>query len=213
MSDDARDLASARSGGPGAHQAFARIYDRHAPVVRALCRSRVSDTAADDLLQETFLRAFRLLDRVSDPTGLRSWLYAIARLVCREHARAARREAHRMETLAMLKHADGQLEPDRHHPSHGMSSMGGAGSTPDGVAPGRTAPPPEIAAHAEELEHLSKALDRLDNRERLAIHLYYLEPDPVSAAQAALGLSRSAFYKLLGKAKEHLHALMVEAAT
>ena len=34
-----------------------------------------------------------------------------------------------------------------------------------------------------------------------------------AAAQDALGLSRSAFYKLLSKAKEHLHALMVEAAT
>jgi len=212
MSDDARDLAEARGGGdrgPGAHEAFARIYDRHAAVVRALCRSKVSDTAADDLVQETFLRAFRMLDRVNEPDreggGLRSWLYAIARLVCREHARSTRREAHRMEALAMLKHADGQLQPDRHG--------GGGGGLPDGAAPPRTAPPPQVAAHAEELEHLSRALDRLDNRERLAIHLYYLEPDPVAAAQSALGLSRSAFYKLLTKAKEHLHAIMVEAAT
>lgn len=207
MSDDARDLALAQSGqggggrgGPQAHQAFARIYDRHAPVVRALCRSKASDAAADDLTQETFLRAFRLLDRVNDPAGLRSWLYAIARLVCREHARSTRREAHRMEALAMLKHADGQLQPDRH-------------ATPDGAAPRNSAAPVEAAAHSEELEHLTRALDRLDNRERLAIHLYYLEPDPVAAAQEALGLSRSAFYKLLTKAKEHLHALMVEAAT
>ena len=205
MSDDARDLALARTGGGGAHEAFARIYDRHAPVVRALCRSKVSEAGADDLVQETFLRAYRLLDRVNDPDGLRSWLYAIARLVCREHARSARREAHRMDALAMLKQADGQLEPQR--------PAGGGGQTPDGVAPSRSALPPEIAAHAEDLEQLSRALDGLDNRERLAIHLYYLEPDPVAAAQSALGLSRSAFYKLLTKAKEHLHALMVEAAT
>jgi RNA polymerase sigma factor (sigma-70 family) len=211
MSDDARDLAQARSGGVGAHQAFARIYDRHAPVVRALCRTKASEAAADDLLQETFLRAFRLLERVDDPSGLRSWLYAIARLVCREHARSSRREAHRMEALAMLKHADGQLQPDRHGP--GGSPGANVHGTPDGVSPPGTAPPPDLAAHAEELEHLSKALDRLDNRERLAIHLYYLESDPVATAQDALGLSRSAFYKLLSKAKEHLHALMVEAAT
>lgn len=205
MTDDARDLLLARSpdGGPGAHEAFARIYDRHGAVVRALCRANASDAAADDLVQETFLRAFRLLHRVDDPAGLRSWLYAIARLVCREHARSSRREVHRMEALAMLKHADGQLDPTRGH----------ARPDADGAPPPHPHQPAAAAVHAEELEHLSRALDRLDNRERLAIHLYYLEPDPVAAAQSALGLSRSAFYKLLSKAKEHLHALMVEAAT
>ena len=35
VSDDARDLAAATTGD---HEAFARLYDRHAPVVLSLCR-------------------------------------------------------------------------------------------------------------------------------------------------------------------------------
>ena len=56
----------------------------------------------------------------------------------------------------------------------------------------------------EQLAQLSKALDQLPDRERLALHLYYLETDPVAAATSALGLSRSAYYKLLARAREQL---------
>ena len=46
------------------------------------------------------------------------------------------------------------------------------------------------------------------DRERLAIHLYYLEADPVNAAMSALGLSRSGYYKLLSRARENLAGLL-----
>jgi RNA polymerase sigma factor (sigma-70 family) len=77
--------------------------------------------------------------------------------------------------------------------------------------PGATAAaadPTRLAEHAEQLDRLGAALDQLDDRERLAIHLYYLEADPVQAAASALGLSRSGYYKLLGRAREQLAALM-----
>lgn len=64
---------------------------------------------------------------------------------------------------------------------------------------------------AEDLDRLDDALNALDDRERLAIHLYYLESNPVQAAESALGLSRSGFYKLLAKAREHLANFMREA--
>jgi len=56
----------------------------------------------------------------------------------------------------------------------------------------------------EQLARLSIALDRLGDDERLAIHLYYMDSDPVAAAHAALGLGRSGFYKLLARARETL---------
>ena len=61
------------------------------------------------------------------------------------------------------------------------------------------------------MQRLDGAIDRLDDRQRLAIHLYYLESDPIQAAQSALGLSRSGYYKLLAKARERLGELMREA--
>ncbi len=53
-------------------------------------------------------------------------------------------------------------------------------------------------------------MEKLDDRERLAIHLYYLESDPVTTATDALGLSRSGYYKLLGRAREQLADLMAD---
>jgi RNA polymerase sigma-70 factor (ECF subfamily) len=182
--DDAADLAAARAGDD---DAFGRIYDRHAPVVLSLCR-RHAPAEAEDATQETFIRAYRKLDKVEQAEKLRSWLYAIARRVCSERSRSARRRA-------------------RHEEGFAVSRAASQTDTLPGATPA-TADPTRRAEHAEQLDRLGTALDQLDDRERLAIHLYYLEADPVQAAASALGLSRSGYYKLLGRAREQLAALM-----
>ncbi len=201
MTPDARDLLAACHGGPNGHAAFARIYDRHSPVVLALCRQHVShrsDAEADDALQETFIRAFRMLDKLADPDQLRPWLYAIARRVCSERRRSAIRRA-RHEARGATVTMNAALD---HSPLPGRASDA------------TQAPLPPVAAErAEQLALLDKALNSLPDKERLAIHLYYLDTDPVAAAQSSLGLSRSGFYKLLTRAREHLAALMAEAHT
>ncbi|MBX3354083.1 MAG: sigma-70 family RNA polymerase sigma factor [Phycisphaeraceae bacterium] len=185
VNDDCTDLTKARQG----HEAaYGRIYDRHAAVILSLCRRSGGsatgvDTDADDALQETFIRAFHKLDEVHDCRGFRAWLYRIARLVCSERRRAAGRR-HRHEGAAMEQIA--QSLTSSAAPTRGTISAGGA------------------LEHREQLGHLSAALDRLEDDERLAIHLYYLDSDPVSAAQAVLGLGRSGFYKLLARARESL---------
>lgn len=183
--DDTRDLAAALAGD---QEAFARIYDRHAAVVLSLCRRHLASalgadrTDHEDALQETFIRAHARIDQLDCPGKLRSWLYAIARRVCSERRRsAARRQKH--EALAMTQ------------------------ATLNHV-PRRSAP--ERAQHDEQLERLDEALDQLDDRERLAVHLYYLDADPVQAAADALGLSRSGYYKLLTRARQRLRSLMHE---
>lgn len=190
-SDDARDLEVARDprGGPQAHAAFARIYDRHSAVVRALCRQHSpSEADTDDALQECFIRAFGMLDRVTDPAGLRSWLFQIAAHVCAERRRAAGRRR---------SHEQAAFEP-------GAAGMNGQIR--------RAEPQPaDRAEHAEQLARLTHALDQLPDDERLAIHIYYLEPDPVAAATTTIGVSRSAFYKLLGRARERLASIMTRA--
>lgn len=190
MSDDARDVqaaVAARSDAAAtlsAHSAFARIYDRHSAVVRALCmRAGLPASDADDAVQETFLRAYRLLHQVTDAEHLRTWLYAIARLVCAERRRAAARRS-RHESAAAQELAD-----------------------MNGLQPS-TDLPEASCEHAEALDKLSAAIDELPDDERLAIHLYYLEPDPVGAATATLGLSRSGFYKLLARARTRLSTFL-----
>jgi RNA polymerase sigma-70 factor (ECF subfamily) len=186
--DEAADLTAARAGDD---DAFARIYDRLAPVVLSLCRQR-SLAEAEDATQETFIRAHRLLHKVDDPRRLRPWIYAIARRVCSERNRAARRRT-RHEKNSALRNQELQTTPGR------GSRVGTTAGDPAGES-----------EHAEQLTRLGAAMEKLDDRERLAIHLYYLETDPVMTATDALGLSRSGYYKLLGRAREHLAELMAD---
>ncbi len=187
VSDDSSDLDAHLRGDP---RAFGRIYDRHAAVILALCRTLIPGRSlpdAEDAAQETFLRAHRMLDRLTDPTGFRPWLYQIARLVCSERRRsAARRMKHEDHAMNLAKERE-RLTP----PTHGA----------------------EVASKRESLSRLGDAMRTLNDAERLAIHLYYLDPDPVAAAQASLGLSRSGFYKLLARARERLATIMDASST
>ena len=185
-SDEVADLEAAQAGDD---DAFARIFDRLAPVVLSLCRQR-SLAEADDATQETFIRAHRLLHKVDSPQRLRPWVYAIARRVCSERNRAARRRARHEENFALSSEV--QTPPGR------------AGQTTVAA----TDDPSGQTERAEQLDRLSDAMEKLDARERLAIHIYYLEADSVKAATTTLGLSRSGYYKLLGRAREHLADLL-----
>lgn len=184
--DDSADLLAHARGDP---HAFGRLYDRHAAVILSLCRTLIPGHAladAEDSAQETFLRAHRMLDRLVDPRGFRPWLYQIARLVASERRRSTARR-HKHEDRAMTIAHD---EYRAALPAHGA----------------------DVASKRELLQRLTGALSALPDPERLAIHLYYLDPDPVRAAESSLGLSRSGFYKVLARAREQLAALLGEEA-
>ena len=59
-----------------------------------LCAALVGDAAAaEDLAQETLLEAWRLQDRLTDPSGVDAWLNAIARNLSRRWLRTRGRSA------------------------------------------------------------------------------------------------------------------------
>ena len=64
------------------------------------------------------------------------------------------------------------------------------------------------AMRRERFQDLELAMDALGDDERLAIHIQYLEHDPVGTAANMLGLSRSGYYKLLARARARLAELM-----
>lgn len=74
--------------------AFDALYRRHAPSVRRLAidASRTAQQA-DDVVQQTFVRALEQVGSLRDPSRVRPWLYAIARnAACDEHRFSARVE-------------------------------------------------------------------------------------------------------------------------
>jgi RNA polymerase sigma-70 factor, ECF subfamily len=75
----------ARSGDPVAAAAFVRATQAE---VWRFCASLVDTGSADDLTQETYLRAFRALPSFEGRSSVRTWLFGIARRTCADHLRA-----------------------------------------------------------------------------------------------------------------------------
>ncbi|MFF0147486.1 sigma-70 family RNA polymerase sigma factor [Amycolatopsis sulphurea] len=91
-SDDERITALALAGGRGDRAALERwVRETQADVWRFLAH-RTSPAEADDLTQETYLRAFGSLPRFAARSSSRTWLLSIARrvVVDRIRARSAR---------------------------------------------------------------------------------------------------------------------------
>ena len=73
--------------------AFAGLFDRHAPLILRYISRRVGQASADDLVAETFLAAFRRRQQY-DTThrDARPWLYGIATHLISQHRREESRQ-------------------------------------------------------------------------------------------------------------------------
>ncbi len=81
MTDDAHLVAAAVKGDKAAVRA---LYDRHRPAVARVAQAFAELDADEisDLVQETFVRAFRALPRLREPARFGSWVLTIARNRC-----------------------------------------------------------------------------------------------------------------------------------
>lgn len=160
----------------GDREAFGRLFDRHAPGVRAAAAAVGGLDAVDDVTQEAFLRAYRRLSTLRVPSSFGAWVRGVARQVARERRR----------------HSDAAAPLTENH----------AGEPPIENDP-HTA-----AAAREEQSQLLAALERLPERDRLAVHAYYFSQQQADAAAAELGLSRSGYYAVLQRALKQLRAAL-----
>jgi RNA polymerase sigma factor (sigma-70 family) len=77
---DHRDRALAARAGRGDEQAFAELYDSHASGLLAFATQYLGDrAAAEDVVQQTFMAAYRVLSEGTDLEHPRAWLYHVAR--------------------------------------------------------------------------------------------------------------------------------------
>jgi RNA polymerase sigma factor (sigma-70 family) len=83
-------LSDAQSGAAGATDRFVRQFER---LVWWTVRSfRLPESDAEDVVQNTWLRAFEHLGEVRDPERVSSWLVTIARRECIKLLRTGKRE-------------------------------------------------------------------------------------------------------------------------
>ena len=82
----------------GDEEAFRLIFERYSRPVLGFIFDMVGDrNVAEDLAQETFVRAFRGLSALRDESKLSTWLFQIAKNVARESLRERRRTGTRVE--------------------------------------------------------------------------------------------------------------------
>jgi RNA polymerase sigma-70 factor (ECF subfamily) len=96
-----------------AEDAFEVVVGRHhLEIHRYVARVTRRGSDADDLSQETFLRAFRAYRSLGPEANVRAWLFAIATNVCRNHFRAEARRRRAHEAAGAEARADGGGRPD-----------------------------------------------------------------------------------------------------
>jgi RNA polymerase sigma-70 factor (ECF subfamily) len=105
----------ARAAGRGDRGALARLIQQTQGDVWRLCAHLVEPAAADDLAQDTYLRAIGSLPKFRGDAPVRVWLLAIARRACSAEIAARsrnRRLAERIAALPDLGRSEPSPQPD-----------------------------------------------------------------------------------------------------
>jgi RNA polymerase sigma-70 factor, ECF subfamily len=148
---------------------FARVYldvgDRH---------------RTEDLVQETWLRAYHALGGLNEPATLRSWLLTIAQNVVTDAARHNSRQ--KRATPPSARHAS-------------LAAMAQAAPLPD-----------EEAARAEMRDRALAVLRSLPEEYRLPLTLRYLTGADYEAITAQLGLTNGSLRGLLHRGLKMLRS-------
>lgn len=165
----------------GRQSAFTEILRRHRETIYRLARGHVGDAeAAFDLVQETFVAAFRALDHYDQSRPMRAWLSRIAINKCRDWAR---RRAVRRLLIPVASPEDFTEVPD---------------------------PAPAIdtaAADRQELETLWKAIAALPRQLREPLILRTVEGLSQAETASILRISEKAVETRLYRARSKLAAL------
>jgi RNA polymerase sigma-70 factor (ECF subfamily) len=91
QTDDEVDAALVARWRGGDERAATALVARHAPAVARFAASLGEHVEVDELVQDTFVRAFQALDGFRAESSLRTWLFAIARRLVLDRRRAGAR--------------------------------------------------------------------------------------------------------------------------
>jgi RNA polymerase sigma-70 factor (ECF subfamily) len=96
-------------------QRFDTLFAEHGPDIVAYCSWRAGSVEAQDAAAETFLIAWRRLDKIPEGEAARVWLYATARRVIANQRRSARRRAALQERLELEATPASRTDPEETH--------------------------------------------------------------------------------------------------
>lgn len=160
---------------------FESVVRAHAPRLRRfLQRYTLDPHSADDLAQETFIRAYNHLDRFNDRRPFSPWLFTIAANLGRDFVRRRTRRAGREDAL------------DDNAPETACASPSPAASLD------------RLERHAR----LEAAIAQLPDTLREPVLLHYELDWPLAAIATHLGVEEGAIKVRLHRARQRLHQIL-----
>lgn len=180
---DASTVSRARSGDA---EAFRLLVDNHSRVIfRVAYRMTGNEHDADDVVQETFLRAYRQIDHFEERANFGTWLHRIA-INC---------------SLDLLR------SRGRH-----ARQYGGDPSDEEMNVKSDAPQPDRLLLSAEMQQHVAKAMELLSGNERTAFLLRHFEGMPVEEIGKTLGIQVNAakhtIFRAVKKLREALEPLV-----
>jgi len=184
---EAAVLARARAGD---REAFRSLVERHSRAVfRVAFRLTGNEHDAEDIVQETFLKAYRELPRFDGRSAVGTWLHRIA--------------------------ANAAIDLLRRRPRHLVSGQDEEAAPLVDAVPSDEAGPDRVAAGAEVRRRIRQAMDRLTALERAAFTLRHLEGHSIEEISAALGqkpaATRHSIFRAVAKMRKALNPLWTNA--
>ena len=183
------DAAAVSRTRAGDSEAFRVLVERHSRnIFRLACRMTASEQDAEDVVQETFLKAFRQLKGFEERANFSTWLYRIA-VNCA------------LDLMRKRKRHDEHQETDELDYERGVPNARARTSTPDG-----------ILFSIEVRKRVNAALGALSPMERSAFVLRHFEGMSIEEVGRALGLRPSAakhsIFRAVRKMRGALEPLM-----
>ena len=168
---------------------FARLVETYSPAIYRLAIKMLENTQdAEDILQETFIKAFRHLNTFDGRSSLSTWLYRIA---TNEALMALRR---RKVNLVSLDEPDETLEQEQE---------------PLQIVDWCCMPEEELMS-AEARQYLDRAIDELSPNLRVVFILRDMEGLSTQEVGEVLSLSETAVKTRLSRARLRLRELLSE---
>jgi RNA polymerase sigma-70 factor (ECF subfamily) len=180
------DGAAVTQARQGDSEAFRLLVDRHSRTVfRLAYRMTGNEHDADDVVQETFLRAYRQLDGFESRANFGTWLHRIT-VNCA------------LDLLRVRSRQDKYYGGDP-----GDEEMNVAGDAPQ---------PDRLLLSAEMQAKVGEAMQRLSSNERTAFVLRHFEGMPVEEIGRTLGIqvnaTKNTIFRAVKKLRESLEPLV-----
>jgi len=180
-------VASARTGDA---EAFRVLVERHSRALFGLAyRMTGNEADAEDVVQESFLRAWRQLDKFDERSSFGSWIYRIAVNCSLDLARARKRRSE-------------EPRPAREEMEDPIDSLPATGPAPD-----------RLAMSGEFRDLVAAAMSRLSDAERSAFVLRHFEGMRIEEVSRALGCQPGAAKHSVFRAVQKLRRALQPAVS